>query len=337
MRERGIVGRAPASQVPLDFGSGEAHPPLLGRHMLGLEGLSREQILGVLDVARSMKEVSERPVKKVPTLRGKTIVCLFQEPSTRTRASFEIAAKRLSADTINVGGSSSSSTKGETLLDTALNLEAMRPDAIVVRHSESGACHFLARRVECAVVNAGDGAHEHPSQALLDLFTMQERLGSLEGLKVAIVGDLLHSRVVRSNLIGLKAVGAEAHVCGPGTLISSHFEGYGARVHRRIEPAIEGADVIMMLRIQRERQGASTIPSLREYARFYGLSRQRVALAKPDVLIMHPGPMNRGVEISPEVADGPYSVILDQVTNGVAVRMALLYLLVARGSDAPRG
>ncbi|MBK7973548.1 MAG: aspartate carbamoyltransferase catalytic subunit [Deltaproteobacteria bacterium] len=337
MPERATSPRPPTSQESLDFAIGEHHAPLLGKHLLGLEGLSREQIQGVLDVARRMKDVSERPVKKVPTLRGKTVVCLFHEASTRTRSSFEIAAKRLSADTINVGGSGSSTTKGETLLDTALNLEAMRPDAIVVRHSESGACNFLARQVECPVINAGDGAHEHPSQGLLDLFTMQERLGSLEGLKVAIVGDLLHSRVVRSNLYGLRALGAEVHLCGPGTLISPWFESYGARLHRRIEPAIEGADVIMMLRIQRERQGTSTIPSLREYERFFGLSPARVGLAKPDVIIMHPGPMNRGVEISPEVADGPYSVILDQVTNGVAVRMALLYLLVARGSDAPRG
>ncbi len=337
MAERSATNRRKtAGQVALDFAGGK-RPPLLGKDLLGLEGLNADQILGILDIARSMKEVSERALKKVPTLRGKTVVCLFMEPSTRTRASFEIAAKRLSADTINAGGSSSSSTKGETLLDTALNLEAMRPDALVVRHSEAGACHFLARRLACPVLNAGDGAHEHPTQALLDLFTIHERLGSLEGVKVAIVGDLIHSRVLRSNLIGMRLLGAEVHVCGPGSLISPWFEGFGARIHRRIESAVEGADVIMMLRIQRERQGATTIPSLREYARFYGLSPARVALAKPNVLIMHPGPMNRGVEISPEVADGPYSVILDQVTNGVAVRMALLYLLVARGGDAPRG
>jgi aspartate carbamoyltransferase catalytic subunit len=305
--------------------------PFAQRHLLGLEGLGAEEILDVLDTARSFVEISERDIKKVPTLRGKTVINLFYESSTRTRTSFEIAAKRLSADTINISGSTSSATKGETLADTARNLEAMRPDAIVIRHPSSGAPHLLSRSVRCSVINAGDGQHEHPTQALLDLFTLREKKGRIEGLVVAIVGDVLHSRVARSNLHGLRALGAHVRFVGPPTLLPEAFAGFGAEIHHDLHRGVEGADAIMMLRIQRERQGANYFPSLDEYSRLFGLDRKAVERAKPDVVILHPGPMNRGVEISSEVADGPYSLILDQVTNGVAVRMALLYLLAARG------
>ena len=304
------------------------------RHLLGLEGLAADEIVDVLDTARSFVEISERDIKKVPTLRGKTVINLFYESSTRTRTSFEIAAKRLSADTINISGSTSSATKGETLADTARNLEAMRPDAIVIRHPSSGAAHLLARSVRCPVLNAGDGQHEHPTQALLDLFTLREKKGRIEGLEVAIVGDILHSRVARSNLHGLRTLGAHVRLVGPPTLLPEEFADFGAEVHHDLRRGVAGADVIMMLRIQRERQGANFFPTLEEYSRLFGLDRAAVESAKPDVVILHPGPMNRGIEISSEVADGPYSLILDQVTNGVAVRMALLYLLAARGRAA---
>jgi aspartate carbamoyltransferase catalytic subunit len=308
--------------------------PFTQRHLLGLEGLAADEIIDVLDTARSFVEISERDIKKVPTLRGKTVINLFYESSTRTRTSFEIAAKRLSADTINISGSTSSATKGETLADTARNLEAMRPDAIVIRHPSSGAAHLLAKSVRCSVVNAGDGQHEHPTQALLDLFTLREKKGRIEGLEVAIVGDILHSRVARSNLYGLRTLGARVRLVGPPTLLPEEFADFGAEVHHDLRRGVAGADVIMMLRIQRERQGANFFPTLDEYSRLFGLDRAAVEAAKPDVVILHPGPMNRGIEISSEVADGPYSLILDQVTNGVAVRMALLYLLAARGRSA---
>jgi aspartate carbamoyltransferase catalytic subunit len=302
--------------------------------LLGLEGLPAADIVHVLDTTKSFVEISERDIKKVPTLRGKTVINLFYEPSTRTRTSFEIAAKRLSADTINISASTSSAQKGETLADTARNLEAMRPDAIIIRHPCSGAPHLLARAVSSPVINAGDGQHEHPTQALLDLFTIREKKGkngSIAGLEVAIVGDILHSRVARSNLYGLTALGAKVRLVGPPTLLPQEFRSFGVELHHDLRKGIAGADVIMMLRIQRERQGANFFPSLDEYSRLFGLDRAALAAAKPDVVILHPGPMNRGIEISSEVADGPYSLILDQVTNGVAVRMALLFLLATRG------
>jgi aspartate carbamoyltransferase catalytic subunit len=305
-----------------------------GPHLLGLEGMSGEEILHVLDTAKSFVEISERDIKKVPVLRGKTVVHLFYEPSTRTRTSFEIAAKRLSADTINISASTSSVQKGETLADTARNLEAMRPDAIVIRHPASGAPHLLARYVSCPIVNAGDGTHEHPTQALLDLFTIREKKGRIAGLTVAILGDVLHSRVARSNLHGLRALGARVRLVGPTTLVPDEFRSFGAEVVHELEAGIEGADVVMVLRLQRERQGANYFPSLEEYSRLFGLSRAALARAKPDAVVLHPGPMNRGVEIGSDVADGPESVILEQVTNGVAVRMAVLYLLVAGRAKA---
>jgi aspartate carbamoyltransferase catalytic subunit len=284
------------------------------------------EMVQILDLAASFKEISERPIKKVPTLRGRTVVTLFFEDSTRTRASFELAAKRLSADTVHLGMSGSSVSKGETLLDTARNLEAMRPDVVVIRHRSSGAPHFLARRLGVSVINAGDGQHEHPTQGLLDMMTIRERKARLEGLDVAIVGDVLHSRVARSNIFGLTKVGARVRVAGPRTLLPVEVERLGVRAFDRVEPALEGADVVIVLRIQRERQDESYFPSLREYARKFGVSAARLELAKPDAIVMHPGPMNRGVEISPDVADGSRSVILEQVRNGVALRMALLYL-----------
>jgi aspartate carbamoyltransferase catalytic subunit len=302
-------------------------PAFTRRHMLGIQGLSAEEITLILDTARSMAEIGTRPIKKVPALRGKTIVNFFMEPSTRTRSSFEIAEKRLSAETLNFAPSSSSVSKGESLLDTARNLEAMAPDMIVIRHRASGSPHFLARHCRSNIINAGDGTHEHPTQALLDAYTIRERKGRLADLRVAIVGDLMHSRVLRSNLFLLGTMGADVHVCGPPTLVPGGLGDLGATVHTRIEPAIEGADVVMMLRIQRERQKGGAFPSAREYFNLYGLTRERVALARPDAIIMHPGPMNRGVEIESSVADGPASVILEQVANGVSVRMAVLYLL----------
>jgi aspartate carbamoyltransferase catalytic subunit len=306
-------------------------PAFTQRHLLGLQGIPAPEILHVLDTAKSFVEISERDIKKVPTLRGKTVINLFYESSTRTRTSFEIAAKRLSADTINISAATSSAQKGETLADTARNLEAMRPDAIVVRHPSSGAPRLLAQAVSSAVINAGDGQHEHPTQALLDLFTIREKKGEIRGLEVAIVGDILHSRVARSNLYGLTALGAKVRLVGPPTLLPPQFACFGATLHHDLHRGIEGVDVVMMLRIQRERQGANFFPSIEEYSKLFGLDRAAVEKAKPDVVILHPGPMNRGVEIASEVADGPYSVILDQVTNGVAVLMALLYLLAARG------
>lgn len=297
------------------------------RHLLGIEDLGREEIEGLLESSRSFKEVLRRDIKKVPAMRGKTVVNLFYEASTRTRTSFEIAGKRLSADVINVSVSTSSVVKGETLLDTARNIEALNPDVIVIRHSSSGAPHFLARSVQCSVVNAGDGSHEHPTQALLDAFTMLEHGKKLEGLKVAIIGDVAHSRVARSNVHLLSKMGAEIRLAGPATLMPRGVEHLPVKIFNRMEDALEGADVVMMLRIQMERQGKGYFPSLREYSRLYGLTSARLRLAKEDALVMHPGPMNRGIEISADVADGPRSVIMDQVTNGLAVRMAVLFLV----------
>lgn len=297
------------------------------KDLLGIADLSPEEITLVLDTAEAMKEIGSRTVKKVPALRGKTVVNLFFEPSTRTRTSFEIAEKRLSADTLNIAIASSSVVKGETLADTALNLEAMNPDMIVVRHASSGASHLLSRICRSAIINAGDGMHEHPTQALLDAFTIRERKGRITGLKVAIVGDLLHSRVLRSNIALLTKLGADVWVCGPPTLIPPDIKRFGVRATSNVEEAAEGADVVMLLRIQLERMQGAFFPSLREYFNVFGMTESRVRLAKDDAIIMHPGPMNRGVEISSEVADGPYSVILEQVSNGVAVRMAVLYLL----------
>jgi aspartate carbamoyltransferase catalytic subunit len=300
---------------------------LRGKDLLGIADMTSEEIALVLDTAEAMKEIGSRTVKKVPALRGKTVVNLFFEPSTRTRTSFEIAEKRLSADTLNVAIGTSSVVKGETLADTALNLEAMNPDMIVLRHFSSGACHLLSRICRSSIVNAGDGMHEHPTQALLDAFTIRERKGTLGGLKVAIVGDLLHSRVLRSNIHLLTKMGADVWVCGPPTLIPTDIRRFGVRATSVIDEAIRDADVIMLLRIQLERMEGAYFPSLREYFNVFGMTEERLRVAKPDALIMHPGPMNRGVEIASEVADGPYSVILDQVSNGVAVRMAVLYLL----------
>jgi len=303
------------------------------KHILGTEQLSREDIELILDTADSFKEINSRTIKKVPTLRGKTIVNLFYEASTRTRTSFEIAGKRLSADTINITASSSSVVKGETLEDTAKNIEAMAPDIIVMRHAASGAPHYLAERLACSVINAGDGAHEHPSQALLDLLTIRQHKGKLEGLTVAIIGDITHSRVARSNLYAMKKMGMTVRLAGPGTMVPPGIERLGAEVYTDMNAAIKDADVIMTLRIQLERQGKTMLPTLREYARFYGLNPNNLKLAKEDAIVLHPGPMNRGVEISSYVADGPQNVILEQVENGVAVRMALLYL-VAGGEQA---
>jgi aspartate carbamoyltransferase catalytic subunit len=299
----------------------------LGKDLLGLEHLSADQIRLILDTAEPFKEVSERAIKKVPTLRGKTIVNLFFESSTRTRISFEFAEKRLSADTVNVGASGSSVQKGETLVDTARNLEAMRIDMVVMRHPSSGAARFLAERIQSNVVNAGDGTHEHPTQGLLDLLTIRDRFGRIEGLKVCVCGDILHSRVARSNLWGLTKLGAEVAVCGPQSLLPRHIEDFGVTVFRRIEEAIEWADVLNVLRLQLERMNAGFIPSVREYYRVFGVTLERLEAAPRELVILHPGPMNRGVEIDSRVADGPHSVILRQVTNGVAVRMAVLYLL----------
>jgi aspartate carbamoyltransferase catalytic subunit len=307
---------------------------LRSRHLLGIDGLSGEEIALVLDTAVAMKEIGTRPIKKVPPLRGRTVVNLFFEPSTRTRTSFEIAEKRLSADTLSIATATSSVTKGETLLDTVRNLEAMAPDMIVMRHSSSGAPHLLARSCRSSIVNAGDGMHEHPTQALLDAFTIREHKGRLAGLKVAIVGDLLHSRVLRSNVLLLKTMGAEVWACGPATLMPAGIDRFGVRSTTSVDEAVEGADVVMMLRIQHERMTGHFIPSVREYFTLFGMTAERLRRAKSDVIIMHPGPMNRGVEIDSEVADGPCSVILEQVANGVAVRMAVLYLLAGTTDEA---
>jgi len=303
------------------------------KDLLGIKQLEVEEIEVILETAETFKEISTRSIKKVPTLRGRTVVHLFYEPSTRTRTSFEIAAKRLSADTFNISASTSSIVKGETLVDTAKNLEAMNPDVIVLRHSAAGAPHMLARRVEASVINAGDGMHEHPTQALLDLLTIRDNKGTIAGQTVAIIGDIAHSRVARSNIWALTKMGARVLVAGPNTMIPQDLDKLSVEVFNHIEEVIPDADVIMMLRIQLERQGKMLLPSLREYARVYGFNEEKLSKAKPDVLIMHPGPINRGVEISPSVADGPYSVILDQVTNGVAIRMALLYLLIGGEKD----
>ncbi len=304
------------------------------KDILDMASLSVDAIQQILDTADSMKEISERPIKKVPTLRGKTVILFFYEPSTRTRLSFDIAAKRLSADSLSISASTSSLVKGETLLDTAKNLEAMHPDVVILRHAYAGAPHMLASRLRASVINAGDGAHAHPTQALLDMLTIRQCKGTLAGLKVAIIGDIAHSRVARSNVVGLTKMGSKVTLAGPPTMMPKGIEGLGAAVAPNVETALEGADVVMMLRIQKERQKKFLMSTEREYARFFGLNARRADLAKPDAVIMHPGPMNRGVEISPDMADGPRSVILDQVTNGVAVRMALLYLVAGGGRHA---
>jgi aspartate carbamoyltransferase catalytic subunit len=315
-----------------DLGATDGVTALRHKDLLGIADLSAEEITLVLDTAVAMKEIGSRAIKKVPALRGKTVVNLFFEPSTRTRTSFEIAEKRLSADTLNIAIASSSVVKGETLVDTARTLEAMSPDMIVIRHSSSGACHLLSRICRSAIVNAGDGMHEHPTQALLDAFTIRERKRRLQGLKVAIVGDLLHSRVLRSNIHLLTKMGADVWVCGPPTLMPAGIGRFGVRATSVVDEAVSDADVIMLLRIQLERMEGAYFPSLREYFSVFGMTEARLRLARPDAIIMHPGPMNRGVEIASEVADGPYSVILDQVANGVAVRMAVLHLLATGGS-----
>ncbi|MGA2780980.1 MAG: aspartate carbamoyltransferase catalytic subunit [Smithella sp.] len=303
------------------------------KDILGIKDLSVDEINLILETAESFLEISTRKIKKVPTLRGKTIINLFYEASTRTRTSFEIAGKRLSADTINISSSTSSVVKGETLIDTARNLEAMNPDVIVIRHSAAGAPHLLASLVKQSIINAGDGAHEHPTQALLDMMTIKEHKGKIDGLKVAIIGDIEHSRVARSNIYGLSKMGAQVVLAGPATMLPRDIEQMGVKVYTKLEDAITNADVVMMLRIQLERQKQSIFPSLREYSQHYCLNRNNIKLAKKDVIVMHPGPINRGVEISPDIADdSSYSVILDQVNKGVAVRMALLYLLTG-GSE----
>ncbi len=297
------------------------------RHLLGLEDVSADEICLILDQAKHFKEVSTREIKKVPALRGKTVVNLFFEASTRTRTSFEVAAKRLSADVLNVAASGSSVVKGETLIDTVHTLEAYRIDLLVMRHPASGAPHFVSRHCSSRVINAGDGMHEHPTQALLDLFTMQERGKEFDGLKVTIIGDIIHSRVARSDVFGLTKLGAHVVLCGPPTLVPKRFEAFGVERTTRLEEALDGADVVYCLRMQFERQQANFLPSVGEYVRLFGITSERMKLAKPDAIVMHPGPLNRGIELTSEVADSAQSVILDQVTNGVAVRMAVLFLL----------
>jgi aspartate carbamoyltransferase catalytic subunit len=305
---------------------------LTKKDLLGIQDLSVDEINLILDTAESFIEVSTREIKKVPTLRGKTIINLFMEPSTRTRTSFEIAGKRLGADTVNISATTSSVVKGETLIDMARNLEAMNPDVIVIRHNASGAPHMLAKLVKQSIINAGDGAHEHPTQALLDMMTIKARKGRIAGLRVAIIGDIAHSRVARSNIYGLSKMGARVFLAGPATMLPRNIEQMGVDVYTNMKDAIIDADVVMMLRIQLERQKQSIFPSLREYSQHYCLNRNNIKLAKKDVIVMHPGPINRGVEISPDIADDPsYSVILDQVNKGVAIRMALLYLLTGGG------
>jgi len=298
-------------------------------HLLGIEGLTGEEILYIIETAASFKELSERDIKKAPGLRGKTVVSVFFESSTRTRTSFEIAAKRLSADFVNISTSVSSTSKGETLLDTARNIIAMRPDCLIIRHAASGAPNFLAQHVDCPIVNAGDGTHEHPTQALLDLLTIREHVGRLSDLSVAIVGDIVHSRVARSDIHALRALGAKVRLIGPPTLLPPEAAEWGEVTHD-LRAGVQGVDVIMMLRIQRERQGANFFPSLDEYSRYFCLTRSVLAGARENVVILHPGPINRGVEIASDVADGPLSMIMNQVTNGVAVRMAVLFLLINR-------
>ena len=300
------------------------------KDLLGIEDLSPEEVIFILDTTKSFREILERPIKMVPTLRGKTVVNLFFEPSTRTRLSFELAEKRLNADTLSFSSVGSSVAKGETLLDTAKNILAMKVDCFVLRHVSPGAPHLLARELDVSVINAGDGAHEHPTQALLDLYTIREKKGRIKGLKIAIVGDITNSRVARSNIWGMGKLGAEVRVCGPPTLIPPDIERMGVKVFYSPEEALEGVDVIMMLRIQKERQKGSLPPSLNEYREFFSLTEERLDLAREDTLVMHPGPVNRGVELPARIADGRKSIILDQVTNGVAVRMAILYLLLGR-------
>jgi len=301
------------------------------KNLLGMDQLSVSDINLILDTADSLMEISSRDIKKVPTLRGKSIVNFFYEPSTRTKASFEMAAKRLSADTLSLSATDSSMVKGETLIDTARNLQAMNPDIIILRHSSSGAPHLLARYVDSGVINAGDGIHEHPTQALLDLFTIKKKKGRIKGLRAVIIGDIAHSRVARSNIIGLRKMGAEVTISGPPTMMPVDVESLGVKVILDPVKAVKNKDVIMLLRIQLERQDKVLFPSMREYAIFFGLNTQLIKGAKKDVIIMHPGPINRGVEITGDLADGPFSVILDQVSNGVAIRMALLYLLIGGG------
>jgi aspartate carbamoyltransferase catalytic subunit len=300
---------------------------LRSRHLLGLQSLLKEEIDLILDTAETFKEILERPIKKVPTLRGVTVVNLFYEPSTRTRISFELAEKRLSADLVNFSATTSSVKKGETLKDTVKNIEAMKIDMVVIRHQSSGTPYFLTQCSNSSIINAGDGAHEHPTQGLLDLFTLREKYKKFKGLRVVIVGDIRHSRVARSNIWGLKTMGASVAVCGPATLMPYEIEKMGIDVYSNLDRALEGADVVNVLRIQLERQKGGLLPSLREYSNEFGINTERLKRLNPNFTIMHPGPINRGVEITPEVADGPYSVILDQVTNGVAIRMAVLYLL----------
>ncbi len=306
------------------------------KDLLGIAQLSVEEIRLILDTADALAQVADRPVKKVPTLRGKTVINLFFEPSTRTRSSFELAEKRLSADILNFAASTSSVSKGETLLDTARNLESMAPDIIVVRHASAGAPHMLSRECRSSIVNAGDGMHEHPTQALLDALTIRQVKGRLEHLKIALIGDIAHSRVARSDTLLFHKMGAEVWVCGPPSLIPWDYHKLGARVTGHIEEALDAADVVMMLRVQHERQTEAFFPTTREYYNFYGLTRERLRLAKKDTIVMHPGPMNRGVEIDSDVADGPSSVILRQVANGIAARMAVLYLLSGNAGLKPR-
>jgi aspartate carbamoyltransferase catalytic subunit len=300
---------------------------LKSRHLLGLEGMPREDITLILDTARSFREILDRPIKKVPPLQGKTVANLFFESSTRTRISFELAERRLSADVVSFSNVGSSVSKGETLKDTARNIEAMKIDTVVLRHSSAGAAEFLSRVVKSSVINAGDGAHEHPTQALLDMFTLREKHGTLDGIHVGIVGDISHSRVARSNIHGLKVMGAKVSVCGPATLIPRDVEQMGVMVYHRLEDLVPVVDALNVLRVQLERQKSGLFPSLREYHRYFGVTREKLASAKKPITIMHPGPINRDVELSADLADSEYSVILEQVTNGVAIRMAVLYLL----------
>ncbi|MCY3845387.1 MAG: aspartate carbamoyltransferase catalytic subunit [Acidobacteria bacterium] len=323
--------------APSPAGGTERDAPPLSRlrskHLLSAADLNAEEIVLLLDTAEAMQEIGTRRIKKVPALRGKTVVNLFLEPSTRTRTSFEIAEKRLSADTLNIAGSASSLVKGETLADMARTLEAMAPDLLVVRHAYSGACDLLARICDARVVNAGDGMHEHPTQALLDAFTIRAHKGSIAGLKVAIVGDLLHSRVLRSNILLLRALGADVWLCGPSTLMLPGSDRFGVHATTAIDEAVADADVVMLLRVQFERMHGGFFPSVREYFEMFGITAERLRRARPDAIVMHPGPMNRGVEIASDVADGPDSVILEQVANGVAIRMAVLYLLAGVEAD----
>lgn len=303
------------------------------KDLLGIQELSADEINLILETAEPMKDIIQRQIKKVPTLRGKAVINLFYEPSTRTRTSFELAGKYMSADTINISTSTSSVVKGETLMDTAKTLEVMGADVVVIRHSAAGAPHILSKHISASVINAGDGFHEHPTQALLDMYTIKEKKGNIKGLKISIVGDLLHSRVARSNIWGLTKLGAEVTVIAPSTLLPPAAEKLGVKVCSSVEEGLQDADVVMVLRIQLERQQRGLFPTIREYARLYGITAERLRLASPEALVMHPGPMNRGVEIAPEVADSAQSVINEQVTNGVAIRMALLYLLTGGGSS----